>query len=82
MECLIQYLDDLEDLYFAVALLSEKIRRAMLRVLIFSLSAVIPPCGILLALRAPPLALASVFLALAVLLYRAATGHTHRAAAG
>ncbi|MDH4046842.1 MAG: hypothetical protein OEW68_09545 [Gammaproteobacteria bacterium] len=75
MECLIQYLDDLEDLFYAVALLTEKIRYAVQMIAVVSLAAVIPVCGVLLALSAPPLALASVFLALAILLYRAAVGH-------
>jgi len=81
MECLIQYLDDLEDLFYAVALLAEKIRRVIQLILITSLYALIPVGGVLLALAAPPLALASVCMALALLLYRAATGQSPRHAA-
>lgn len=74
MECLIQYLDDLEDLFYAVALAAEKIRRALQAILILVLLAGIGASSVLLALRAPQLALASVFLAATVLLYRAVTG--------
>jgi hypothetical protein len=81
MECLIQYLDDLEDLVFAVALIGERIRRIAKMLALSVLAVGLPVCGILLALAAPPLALATVFMALSVLLYRAATGNSSRQAA-
>ena len=82
MECLIQYLDDLEDLFYAVPLVAERIRSIM-KLLLFSVLAVlIPVGGVLLALAAPPLALAAVFMTLSVLLYRAATGNISRRANG
>jgi hypothetical protein len=82
MECLIQYLDDLEDLFYAVALLAEKIRRVVQLILIAGLSVLIPAGGVVLALTAPPLALAAVCMALAVMLYRAATGQSGRHVVG
>jgi uncharacterized membrane protein len=82
MECLIQYLDEIEDLFDALALLAEKIRRAVLAVLIACLLAVVPACGVLLALHAPPLGLATVFVATAVLLYRAAIVQPPRSLVG
>jgi uncharacterized membrane protein len=81
MECLLQYLDDLEDLFYAVVLVAEKIRHVVRWLLLAALSVLIPVSGVLLALSAPPLALATVFMALALLLYRAATGNTGRSVA-
>lgn len=72
MECLIQYLDEIEDLFYAVALVAEKIRRALLACIAACLFTAIPVSGVLLALKAPPLGLAAVFLAMSILLYRAA----------
>lgn len=82
MECLIQYLDDLEDLVYAVALVAEKIRRIAKMFALLVLAIILPVSGVLLALAAPPLALAAVFMALSVLLYRAATGNSSQQAAG
>ena len=78
MECFIQYLDDLEDLVYAVALVGEKIRRFAMFLLMSVIAVAIPVGGVLLALAAPPLALAAVFMTLSVLLYRAATGNPGR----
>lgn len=82
MECLIQYLDDLEDFFYAIALVGEKIRRFAKMLALSVLAVLIPGGGILLALVAPPLALAAVFMALSVLLYRAATGNSSQRVAG
>lgn len=78
MECLIQYLDDLEDLFYAVALVAERIRSILKLLLLSVLGILIPVGGVVLALAAPPLALAAVFMTLSVLLYRAATGNISR----
>lgn len=76
MERLIQYLDELEDLFYAIALIMESVRRiartlfALLSTLIFQV------LGILLALSQPPLALAVVAIVSVGLLYRAVVGQT------
>ncbi len=68
-----QWLDDLDDLFGAIGLLVERVRRflvALTRVLtLFSVAA----CGIFAALREPPLGLAVVILLFVFLLYRGVT---------
>jgi hypothetical protein len=81
MECLIQYLDELEDLFFAIALVTERIRRTLQAILILSLLAVVSACGVVLALNAPRFALAAAFLFGSILLYGAATGQSSRSPA-
>jgi len=74
MERLLQYLDDLEDFYYAIALLMERVRKAAKLaafVLVFSSLLCL---GILLALSSPPLALAVVSLLIVSFLYFGATG--------
>jgi hypothetical protein len=78
MECLIQYLDDLEDLFYAVALVAERIRSILKLLLLSVLGILIPVGGVFLALADPPLARAAVFMTLSGLLYRAATGNFSR----
>ena len=73
MERLLQYLDDLDDLYGAAGLLLERLRNiAWLAATLVLISALLIG-GILLALREPPLALATVILLFTTLLYRAVT---------
>ncbi len=74
MERLIQYLDDLEDIYFATALLMERIRYAAQIGLLLAISFAVQVLGVLLALSRPPLALAVVSLTVVGMLYRAVTG--------
>ncbi len=81
MECLIQYLDELEDIYYAIALVAERIRRALKSLIILAVSAMFPAGGVLLATTHPPLALATVFLAMAGLLYHAVVDFPPRATA-
>ena len=73
MERLIQLLDDLDDLISIVGLLSERIRSALLSLLITCAGLAIQVGGILLALRHPPLALATAMLLFVSLLYRSVT---------
>jgi hypothetical protein len=80
MECLIQYLDEIEDFFYAIALLAERIRRLFRVTLILASSALLTTGGVTLALSRPPLALAVVTLALAGLLYHAAVDSPHRPA--
>lgn len=81
MECLIQYLDELEDLFFAIALVAEKIRRALQAIMILCLLVAISFCAVLLALHAPTLAMAAAFLCVTALLYSAVTGNPSRSPA-
>ena len=73
MERLLQYLDDLDDLFSAIGLLAERIRSVLW--LLFSAMAALAVAvgGILLALEEPPLALATAILLLVTLLYRSVT---------
>lgn len=74
MERLVQYLDDLEDIYFALGLLMERMRSAVKLGLLLTISVAVQFLGILLALSRPPLALAVVSLTVVGMLYRAVTG--------
>lgn len=82
MERIVQYLDDIEDLLYATALLAERLRR-VLRVVA---AAVVAFCtlavGFLLALTQPPLALAMVSLLMVTALYRATVSNTRGGARG
>ncbi len=71
MECLIQYLDEIEDAFYALALVAERIRRAIKTLFILAISAMCPALGVVLAIAHPPIALATAFLALSGLLYHA-----------
>ncbi|MFB3125683.1 MAG: hypothetical protein ACE1Z7_08925 [Woeseiaceae bacterium] len=71
MERLIQYLDEIEDLFYAAPLIAEQLRRAIQRILFLLGSISVQVAGIVLALTHPPLALAVVALLLVGLLFRA-----------
>ncbi|MGH8223887.1 MAG: hypothetical protein ACREQZ_13035 [Woeseiaceae bacterium] len=73
MECLIQYLDELEDYFYAMALLRERFLRALRTILVLGVAVLCQISGVLLALSRPPLALAVVCLAMVGMLYRAVT---------
>ncbi len=74
MECLIQYLDEIEDIFYALALVAERVRQAIKTLFILAVSALLPASGVLLAIAHPPLALATACLALSGLLYHAVVG--------
>ncbi len=74
MERLMQYLDDIEDTVYAVALLMERVRRLLQTVLLLVASVIFQGLGVLLALSRPPMALAVVCLVTVGMLYRSATG--------
>lgn len=78
MECLIQYLDEIEDFFYAIALLTERIRRLLQVTLVLATSTLLTAGGVMLALSRPTLALAVVVLALAGLLYHAAVDSPQR----
>ena len=72
MECIVQYLDDLEDLFYAFALKWERIRRALRFALFVMTSLSFQLLGVFLALSVPALAVATASLLLVGLLYRSA----------
>ena len=73
MERLVQYLDDLEDLFYAAMLLTERGLKALQICFMLIASFIIQFLGILLALGRPPLALAIVCMAVVGMLYRSVT---------
>lgn len=72
MECFVQYLDDLEDLYYAVALIWERIRTRVRFAVFVIASLALQVFGVFIALNSPPIAVAIASLLLVVLLYRGA----------
>ncbi len=73
MELLLQYLDDLDDLYGAFGLIWERLRRAILSLIHATLIAAVAAGAIWLALLQPPLAMAVATMLFVVLLYRSVT---------
>ncbi len=73
MERLLQYMDDIDDLYGAFGLIYEKLRRAVLKLLTLCVGLAIVAAGIALALVHPPIALATCIVLFVTLLYRSAT---------
>lgn len=82
MERIVQYLDDVEDLICAVALIAERLRRAVRRIVTVLFALGMLALGFFLALSQPPLALAGVSLLMVTALYRAAVGNTRGNAPG
>jgi hypothetical protein len=76
MECILLYLDDIDDLAGTLGLIYEPIRRLFFRALAVSTSLALMACGIWLALSHPPLALATCLLLCVTLLYRVVTAPT------
>lgn len=74
MERLVQCIDDLDDLYYAVALLMERVRKAVRLIGFLLVFSSLLYVGIQLALWSPPLALVIVSLLLVSFLYFGATG--------
>ena len=72
MECFVQYLDDLEDLYYAAALIWERIRTRVRFAIFVAVSLAFQVFGIFIALNSPPIAVAIASFLLVVLLYRGA----------
>jgi len=73
MEFLLQYLDDLDDLYGAFGLVWERLRRALLRLLSIAMISTVAVAAIGLALLHPPIALATSTMLFVILLYRSVT---------
>ena len=73
MECFLQYFDDLDDLYGAIGLVWEKLRRALLNLISLLMVLAVAAGGISLALAHPPIALATSTMLFVTLLYRSVT---------
>ena len=73
MECLLQYVDDLDDLLGAVGLLWEGIRRAVFILFAAIMVLAATATGVWLALLQPPVAAAASTVLLVALLYRSVT---------
>ena len=73
MERVIQWLDELDDLIAAIGLVSERIRNFFRALSFLTISTFIQCAGVLLALRHPPLAMATAMLLFVTLLYRSVT---------
>ena len=76
MERILQYLDDLDDFVYMVALAWERIRRACSFVVLMMFLVAVQASGIYAALTAPPLAVAIATLLSVTLLYRSAVYHS------
>ena len=59
MECLLQYLDDLDDLYGAFGLVWERLRRTLIKLVSLGMLLTVAAGGIELALAHPPIAIRS-----------------------
>ena len=70
MEILAQYLDDFEDLIYALALLAEKIRNVVRFFLVMVTFVTLQSLGVLIALGRPPIAVAVASLLLVGMLYQ------------
>ena len=73
MEFLLQYLDDLDDLYGAFGLVWERARRAIIRTAAVGLVTAVAAGGVGLALLHPPIAMATSTMLFVILLYRSVT---------
>ncbi len=76
MERLVQYLDDLEDLFYVVALKAERIREAFHYFLLIAASAILQVFAISIALWNPPLAVAIASLLLVGMMFRAVVSYS------
>ena len=70
MEILAQYLDDFEDLIYALALLAERIRNIVRFFLFMAAAITLQSLGVFVALTSPPIAVAVASLLLVGMLYR------------
>lgn len=73
MEFLLQYLDDLDDLYGMLGLAKERIIRAFLKTITVSIALVVAVASMVLAQLHTPLALATLTLLVVTLMYRVVT---------
>lgn len=73
MERFLLYLDDLDDLYGMVGLIGERLRRMAFALFVYLVMGTGALAGIWLALKHPPIALATSIVLFVTLLYRAVT---------
>ena len=73
MEFLLQYLDDLDDLYGSVGLIWERLRRTIIKLVSLAMLAAVAAGGVWLALAHPPIAMATSIMLFVTLLYRSVT---------
>ncbi len=73
MECFLQYLDDLDDLYGVFGLIWENFRRAVLGLFTLTMLLAGAAGGVALALAHAPIALATGTVLFVILLYRSVT---------
>ncbi len=73
MEMLIQYLDDIDDIFGMIGLVAERLRSIFLALVFYISLTVVAALGIWLALVNPLLALATSIILFVTLLYRAVT---------
>ena len=73
MERILQYLDDLDDLYGMLGLVIERVRYAVARLLSLVALFAVAVTGAFIAVLNAPVALATVILLLVALLYRGVT---------
>ena len=76
MERLLQYLDDLDDLYGAAGLLWERVRRTLFMIFATVMVLAVAATGIGLALLHPPTAAATSTVLFVIVLYRSVTSPT------
>ncbi len=68
-----QWLDNLDDLIATIGLISERIRAFFVATSLLAVSLLLQISGVILALRHPPLALATAMILFVTLLYRSVT---------
>ena len=73
MEFLLQYLDDLDDLYGALGLVWERLRRTIIKIASIGMLLAVAAGAIELALLHPPIAMATSTMLFVILLYRSVT---------
>lgn len=73
MERILQYLDDLDDLFGMAGLIRERVRRAVIAVTSYLAIASAAAGGIWFAMVVPPLAVATSIMLFVTLLYRSVT---------
>ena len=73
MEKILQYWDDLDDLFGIIGLVGERLRSIFLVSAFIVASCVVQACGVWLALRHPPLASACAIILFVSLIYHMAT---------
>ena len=80
MERFLLYLDDLDDLYGMVGLIGERLRRLLFALVVYLVLGAGALGGMWLALRHPPVAMATLILLFVTLLYRSVTSPNGRRA--